>query len=218
MEIRIGDHAPEPAAAWIAERLRSGVRRRGVASVALSGGGTAAALVAALAAADVPWASVGVWQVDERVVPDGHPARNAGLLAPLLELPCRVRLMPVTATDLRRAARRYAAGLPGRFDVVHLGVGEDGHTASWPPGDVATRESARAVELVGSFHGVPRMTLTRRIVDEARARVVLAVGPAKRPAITGWLRGDPDLPIAAVRPNATWVFLDAAAAPEGGLH
>lgn len=218
MEVRIGGHAPQLAAAWIAERLRNGVHRRGVASVALSGGGTAAALIGALAAADVPWESVGVWQVDERVVPDGHPARNAGLLAPLLELPCRVRFMPVTATDLRRAARRYAAGLPERFDIVHLGVGEDGHTASWPPGDEVTRDSTRAVELVGSFHGLPRMTLTRRIVDDARARVVLAVGRAKRPAITAWLRGDADLPIAAIRPGATWVFLDEAAAPEGGLH
>lgn len=212
--------SPEPsvaAAARIAFRLRSAVRRRGEASLAVSGGSTAPPMIDALAGADVPWAAVTIWQVDERVAPDGHPERNAGQLVPFAELGCRLRIMPVTAIDLRAAARRYGQGLPDRFDVVHLGVGDDGHTASWPPDEPAVQASTRPVEVVGTFHGRPRMTLTRRTVNGARSRVVLATGAAKRPMIERWLAGDRTLPIGAVRRTATWVYLDDAAAPAGTL-
>ena len=98
-----------------------------------SGGSTAPALIAALRELPVPWAATTVWQVDERVAPDGDPARNAAQLA---DLPCRVR---ADAGDRARprigALTTYARSLPDRFDVVHLGLGDDGHTASWPPGD-----------------------------------------------------------------------------------
>ncbi len=167
-------------------------------------------MIAALLEHDVPWAMTTVWQVDERVVPDGDERRN---VEQLVALPCRVRPMPVTAADLRRAARQYGAGLPERFDVVHLGVGDDGHTASWPPGDADPVDSVRLVELVGEFHGVPRMTLTRRVVNGARSRAVLTVGSSKRAVVERWLLNDPSLPISAVRSSSTWVFLDDDAAP-----
>lgn len=218
MDIRVADDASTLAGQWIARRLRDAVRRRGAASVALSGGSTAPGLIDALVVAEVPWASVGVWQVDERVVPDGHAARNAVQLAPFDELPCRVHPMPVTARDLRRAAGRYAATLPERFDVVHLGLGDDGHTASWPPDEPQVRESRRAVELVDMFNGWPRMTLTRSVVNLARSRVVLTLGVAKRPMVERWLLLDPELPITAIRRTATWLFVDRAAAPRGELH
>ena len=175
-------------------------------------------MIAALAASDVPWDRVGVWQVDERVAPDGHDARNARQLVPLDELASHVHRMPVTSRDLRRGARRYADGLPERFDVVHLGIGDDGHTASWPPDRPEIRESERSVELVETFHGWPRMTLTRRVVNEGRSRVVLATGHAKRPIVERWLLLDPSLPITAVRRTSTWLFLDGAAAPDVTLH
>ena len=120
-------------------------------------------MLAALAWCVVPWEAVDVWQVDERVAPDGHPDRNANQLA---GLPGRHHLMPVTARDLRRAAARYAATLPERFDVVHLGMGPDGHTASWPPGDPVV-DSDRPVDLCGEFNGRVRMTLTPP-VDQRR--------------------------------------------------
>ena len=148
MDIRVGPEAPERAAIWIARRLRDSVRRRGTASIALSGGSTAPPMIGALVSMEVPWSDVGVWQVDERVAPDGDGARNAGQLDGLAALPCRVRPMPVTAGDLRAAARRYGASLPERFDVVHLGLGDDGHTASWPPGRDDISGSLRPVELV----------------------------------------------------------------------
>lgn len=175
-------------------------------------------MIAALVAADVPWHAIDIWQVDERVAPDGHDARNAGQLEVFDGLPCRVHPMPVTARDRRGAARRYASALPERFDVVHLGIGDDGHTASWPPDDPGVRESERPVELVEMFNGWPRMTLTASVVNGARSRLVLATGASKRPVIERWLLLDPTLPITAVRRTDTWVFLDVAAAPAGTLH
>lgn len=206
---------PEPAtraAARVARRLRDAARRRGAATLAVSGGGTAPPMFDALAALDVPWHLVDVWQVDERVAPDGDDARNAGQLTGLAAR-ARVRPMPVTSTDLRAAARRYAASLPERFDVVHLGLGSDGHTASWPPGRPEIADSDRAVELVEMFNGWPRMTLTRRVVNAARARVVLTTGASKRPMVERWLLDDRSLPISSVRRSQTWVILDDAAAP-----
>jgi 6-phosphogluconolactonase/glucosamine-6-phosphate isomerase/deaminase len=159
----------------------------------------------------VPWEHVTVWQVDERIVPDGDPGRNAGQLA---ALPCRVRQMPVAVRDRRAAAARYASSLPDRFDVVHLGLGDDGHTASWPPGRPEVIASARPVELVPTFNEYERMTLTGGVVNGARARLVLCVGSSKRPMVERWLLRDTSLPIAAVRRAATVVFLDPAAAPD----
>lgn len=175
-------------------------------------------MLAALVDADVPWGAVGIWQVDERVAPDGHEARNADQLEVFADLPCRVRAMPVTASDLRAAARRYGSALPERFDVVHLGVGDDGHTASWPPDEPDVRDSERPVELVEHFNGWPRMTLTRNVVNHARARAVLTMGASKRPMVERWLLRDVTLPISAVRRSDTWVFLDDAAAPRARLH
>jgi len=212
MDIEVGPDPAGRAASRIAERLRQAHSERGTANLALSGGGTAPPMISALLDRDVPWSTTTVWQVDERVAPDGADARNALQLEPL---PCRVFLMPVTAPDLAAAARQYDASLPERLDVVHLGVGGDGHTASWPPGDDVPIRSERSVELIDEFHGVPRMTLTRRVVDDALARVVLTVGSGKRSVIERWLLGDPSLPITSVRSSSTWVFLDDQAAPPG---
>jgi 6-phosphogluconolactonase/glucosamine-6-phosphate isomerase/deaminase len=163
-----------------------------------------------LLAQDVPWEHVAVWQVDERIAPDGDPERNAGQLA---DFPCRVELMPVTAADLTSAARRYAAGLPERFDLVHLGLGDDGHTASWPPGHPVV-DSDRGCEVIGEFNGFPRMTLTPPIVNGARARLMLTFGASKAPLMQRWLLRDAALPVTRLRRGDTWVMLDPAAAAE----
>ena len=211
--------APAAAAAdRIAFRLRDAVRRRGSASLALSGGSTAPPMIEALIAETVSWDDVTIWQVDERIAPDGDAARNARQLAAFDELPCRIRLMPVTGSDRRAAARRYGAGLPERFDVVHLGVGSDGHTASWPPAEPEVRASERRVEVVDAFNGWPRLTLTGRVVNGARARVVLATGAEKRPVIERWLLDDRTLPVSHLHSSWTSVFLDGAAAPSVPLQ
>lgn len=216
MDFRVADQPALVAADVIAGRLADAHRRRATASVALSGGSTAPAMIEALIARDLPWSAITVWQVDERIAPDGDRSRNANQL---VSLPCAVRLMPVTDADLDAAADAYAASLPERFDVVHLGIGDDGHTASWPPGDTEVVRSARPVELTqGAFNGLRRMTLTPLVVNAARSRVVLATGAAKRPVVERWLLRDPALPVTRVRRSRTTVVLDPEAAPAAPLH
>ena len=166
-----------------------------------------------LATRDVPWKHVTVWQVDERVAPDGDPERNAGQLE---LLPARCKPMPVTSTDLSAAAARYARSLPEQFDVVHLGLGPDGHTASWPTGhDVL--DSTRAVEAIGVFNGFPRMTLTPVVVNHARARVMLTFGSDKASMVERWFQRDPELPVSRLKRTGTIVFADPAAAGDLAL-
>lgn len=235
MRLDVSSEPASAAAELIARRLRAAVRARGSASLAVSGGSTAPPMLQTLGAAlasdpDLATA-VTVWQVDERIAPDGDPGRNASQLK---EFPCLVRIMPVTSTDLRAAARRYAASLPAVFDVVHLGMGDDGHTASWPPDQPNVATSARPVELTEEFHGLCRMTLTAHVVNAARSRIVLACGASKRPMMERWL-GNPNapsptsqppfdpppidrspidqLPIHRLRRAGTAVFVDEAAAP-----
>lgn len=208
MDIRVSDDPSAAAAAWIARRVRDAVRRRGEARIAVSGGSTAPPLFDALLRHEVPWDDTTVWQVDERVAPDGHPERNAGQLG---ELPARLRLMPVTATDLGAAARRYGAGLPERFDVVHLGLGDDGHTASWPPAHRVV-DSDRPCEVIEEFNGFERMTLTPRVVNAARSRVMLTLGDSKAEMVERWILRDPELPADRLRRSGTVTFLDHAAA------
>lgn len=213
MDLRVAHDAraaAQEAARWTAQQLRNAVLRRGRATLAVSGGTTPAAMFAALAEEDLPWTKVTVFQVDERVAPDGDPARNAALLR---LFPSAASLVPmdVTAADLSGSAGQYAGRLPDRLDVVHLGLGDDGHTASWPPGDPVVRSRSK-VDLCGSYRGHVRMTLTPVAVNAARHRVVLAAGSDKATALEGWLLEAVDLPVARVRSSGTVVVVDAAAA------
>lgn len=214
MDVRVAPDAAAAAveaASWTAHHLRNAVLRRGLATIAVSGGTTPAAMFADLAGMDVPWDAVTVFQVDERVAPDGDPARNAALLDLLPVHADHRRLMPVTDADLDAAALRYASSLPDRFDLVHLGLGDDGHTASWPPGDPVV-DSTLAVALSGAYCGHVRMTLTPVVVNAARHRLVLAAGPDKAAPLERWLLGDPDVPVHHLRRSDTVVVVDQAAA------
>ncbi|MDO8362810.1 MAG: 6-phosphogluconolactonase [Actinomycetota bacterium] len=214
MEIRVAPEATaaaDEAAAWLARRLRDAVRRRGVATLAASGGGTPVAMYAELAQLDLPWAHVHVWQVDERVAPDGDPARNAGMVAALPLPKSHIHLMPVTARHLQAACGRYAKSLPQQFDVVHLGLGDDGHTASWPPGDPVI-DRPEPVAASALYNGFVRMTLTPPVVNAARSRLVLIAGASKAAPVRKWLLGDTAVPVQRVRRTGTVVVLDAAAA------
>ncbi|MFV0308049.1 MAG: 6-phosphogluconolactonase [Desertimonas sp.] len=205
--------------ATIRRRLSLAIARQGRAALALSGGSTGSALVGALAAApDIRggWRAVTVWQVDERVAPDGDPARNATALGALAGLGAELRLMPVTAPDLPVAAAAYARSLPERLDVVHLGVGDDGHTASWPPADpIVDQPAARRVAISGVFNGRVRMSLLPATVNAAGSRVALVTGADKADAVAAWVEGAPfdaDLPVRLVRRAATTLIVDRAAA------
>lgn len=161
-------------------------------------------MFAHLAAKSVPWGQVAIWQVDERVAPDGHPDRNANQLD---ALPATRHTMPVTAEDLPAAAERYASSLPDRFDVIHLGMGDDGHTASWPPGDPVADDDA-PVALSELYQGRVRMTLTPQVVNAGRCRLVLCAGAAKAVALAEWIERRGTVPIARLRSSGTVVFTD----------
>ncbi len=208
----------ERAAIWMAERIWSAIDDRGVAHVALSGGRTPAAMFAALAALPVPWSHVHVWQVDERVAPDGDPARNlndlrSGLLS---KVPARPHVFDVTNPDLAAAAAAYAAELDaacgGTLDVVHLGLGDDGHTASWPPGDPVADVVGTDAAVSGVYQDHVRLTLTVPAVNRAREVMFLVAGAAKADAVAKLTSGDPSIPAAHVRRDATVVLADTAAA------
>jgi 6-phosphogluconolactonase len=209
------------AAAWTARRIRSAVRLRGTCRLAVSGGSTPALMFDGLAAMDLPWSHVHLFQVDERVAPDGDPDRNAVQLQSHLIDRVRLRarnvhLMPVTAASLPRAAARYA-GVIGEepLDIVHLGIGDDGHTASWPPGDQVI-DAPGAVAISGTFNGRMRMTMTPAVVNAARARMLLVVGTGKAAPLAGWLLHRADLPVQRVRRTNTTVIADEAAAAQLG--
>lgn len=180
------------AAAVVAATLH--VANRGRATVAFNGGSRAGSFLAALADTDAPWEAVDVLQVDERVAPEGHPDRNmtalqAHLAAHVPALRRRVHPMPVDDADLDAAATQYArtvrdlAGRPARLDLVHLGLGPDGHTASLVPGSPLLDEHAAPVGVTATYEERRRMTLTLPVLNRAREVVWLVRGAAKAPMV-----------------------------------
>ena len=211
--------AVEAAATYIAEYVQDVIAKRRHAHLGLSGGGTGASLARALVGASLDWSRVFIYQVDERVAPDGHPDRNAtALRAELLDrvrIPeANIKLMDVTAADLAGAARAYADALRP-LDLAHLGLGPDGHTASWPPDQPAARTASERVTITDVFNGYRRMTLTQNGLAEAHHLVWLICGADKREPLRRAMHGNMSLPAGhafALRPH-TPVFVDAAAAP-----
>ncbi len=193
---------------------RTAVANVGSFALALSGGRTPGAALAQLADAGVPWGRTGIWQVDERVAPDGHPDRNlSGLLAILPGIGrSRVRPMPVTEKDLEAAAASYAAGLPDGFDVVHLGLGEDGHTASLVPGDPVLEVRDRDVAITGVYRGRRRMTFTYPLLNRVPFVLWLVTGSDKASALSRLLASDPSIPAGRVRAARQLVVADSDAA------
>ncbi len=184
------DELGPTAASVVVAAVRDAIERRGRAAIALSGGSTPEPMLAALAGADVDWARVHVFQVDERVAPEGSDARNLTMLRRTLldHVAATVHPMPVDAADLALGAAAYAAELTehsaGSLDLVHLGLGVDGHTASLFPGDPVADTHDRDVAVTGEHDGFRRMTLTLPMLDRAWLRLWLVAGDAKRPALT----------------------------------
>ncbi len=214
-------------ASEMARRVRDlaadAVSSAGLFTIAVSGGSTPARFLAALSELSLPWDSVHVFQVDERVAPDGDPSRNLTQLRENLldrvPLPgSNVHPMPVERSDLASACRDYEqqirriCGPGGVLDAAHLGLGDDGHTASWPPGDPVSRVTNADVAVVGPYRGRTRMTLTPAAVNRSRNILWLVSGSAKKEALAGLLDGDRRLPACAVRREAATVLADEAAA------
>ena len=157
-------------------------------------------MFAALEDEGMPWERTAIYQVDERVAPAGDPDRNLTHLLASLPAGARTRVhpMPVEAHDLDEAAAAYATSLPERFDLVHLGLGADGHTASLVPGDPVLEVADRDVALTGPYRGRPRMTLTYPALARASALLWLVAGKDKAEALRSMLAGDPSIPAGRV--------------------
>jgi 6-phosphogluconolactonase len=208
------ESAARRGAEIVADHARAAVDRQGAFTLAVSGGGTPAPMFRALSGEDVPWSQTSVYQVDERVAPSGHADRNlTHLLANLPEAAReRVLPMPVEADDLEAAAAEYGASLPERFDLIHLGLGPDGHTASLVPGDPVLEVDDRDVALTGVYNGRRRMTLTYPVLARAATVLWLVAGEEKGEALRLTLAGDPSIPAGRVSAGRCVVVADAAAA------
>jgi 6-phosphogluconolactonase len=211
------------AAAFVAREAQVAVAARGQFVLAVSGGHTPWQMLAALAQQSVPWKQLQIVQVDERVAPAGDPARNlthltASLLsrAPLARE--QIHAMPVEDENLQQAADDYAAalarlaGTPPVLDLVHLGLGPDGHTASLVPGDGVLAVRDKDVAVTGMYQGHRRMTLTYPPLDRARCVLWLVTGAEKAPVLPRLLAADQTIPAGRVCQERARVFADRLAA------
>jgi 6-phosphogluconolactonase len=210
-------------AAIMAAKARAAVVARGRFTVALSGGHTPWVMLRHLVGEDVPWSSVHLAQVDERVAPEGDPDRNlTHLRESLLEhAPIRaeqVYAMPVEAADLEAAASRYAetlrmiAGSPPVLDLIHLGLGPDGHLASLVPGDPVLSVTSADVALTLVYQGRRRMTLTYPMINRARDILWLVTGDEKAAMLKRLRNGDKSIPAGRIRQDDALIIADRAVA------
>jgi 6-phosphogluconolactonase/glucosamine-6-phosphate isomerase/deaminase len=182
----------------------------------MSGGRSPWAMLAILGELEeMPWDRTDLFQVDERVASPGSPDRNLTHMVLGLSMDHQVALrpMPVTQRDLDGAAREYEASLPERFDLVHLGLGPDGHTASLVPGDPVLEVSDRRVAITAEpYQDHLRMTLTYPALNDARRILWLVTGPDKREPLAKLLDGDDSIPAGRVHNENVLVVADEAAA------
>jgi 6-phosphogluconolactonase len=213
------------AAAFIAEEARVAVATRGSFVMALSGGTTPWAMLRALRTEELSWPAIQVVQVDERVAPPGDPDRNLTHLHETLlgYVPIRaeqIHGMPVESPDLEASAEKYAmtlrrvAGPTPVLDLVHLGMGADGHTASLVPGDPALGVEDRDVAITGDYKGRRRMTLTYPIINRSRRILWVVTGSEKVSMLNRLLEADETIPAGRVRPEHAVLIADRAAAGE----
>jgi 6-phosphogluconolactonase len=220
--LETADAVANRAAQAIAALAREAIEARGRFLFAVSGGHTPWVMLRALAAAQIPWPAVRVFQVDERVAPAGHADRNlTHLKDSLLERaplrPEQILAMPVEAEDLDRAAAEYAqtlqreCGSPAVLDLVHLGLGPDGHTASLVRDDPVLKVCDRDVAGTGPYQGRRRMTLTYPAINRARQVLWVVTGAKKAQMLDRLLHGDADIPAGRVDCDKSLVLADVAA-------
>ena len=207
------------AARFVAECARRAVSERGRCLAAFSGGSSPRAMLGALVTEDIPWRSLHIFQVDERAAPHGHGDRNLtqleeALLGTTPLASDQLHAMPVEDDDLEAAAERYAeelaefGGSPAVLDLVHLGLGNDGHTASLVPGDPGLDVIDNDVTVSGHYRGYRRMTLTFPMLDRARQRLWLVPGAGKTEMLGRLCAGDKTIPAGRVNAKNAILFTD----------
>lgn len=210
------DAASRHAAETVAAAGREAVEQRGEYAIALSGGKTPWAMIGLLGEMEeMPWEQSQIYQVDERVAPPGDEARNLTHLVQMLSIDhqAALRPMPVTSRDLELSAAEYEVHVPERLDLVHLGLGPDGHTASLVPGDSVLEVDDRRVAMTGGhYEGHLRMTLTYPALAGARRILWLVLGEKGREPLAKLLAGDSSIPAGRVENENMVVVCDEAAA------
>lgn len=210
------------AAGIIAEEAWDAIAARGLFVMAVSGGHTPWLMLRELAAIGIPWRAVHIFQVDERVAPPSHADRNLThlrqWLLPAPIPPDQIYPMPVESAVLEAAAAQYAgtleqiSGAPPVLDLVHLGLGPDGHTASLVPGDPVLDVDDVDVALSGPYQGRRRMTLTYPVLNRARRILWVVTGGDKADMVNRLLDGDRGIPAGRVSSGRALLLADSAAA------
>jgi 6-phosphogluconolactonase len=209
------------AAAIIADEAWDAIAARGRFVMAVSGGHTPWLMLHALGETTIPWRAVYILQVDERVAPPGHPDRNLTHIRECLSphvSPEQIYAMPVDSPDLEAAAGEYTqtvwelTGSPLTLDLVHLGLGPDGHTASLVPGDPVLDVGNAEVALTGPYRGRRRMTLTYPAINRARRVLWVVTGDEKAGMVNRLLLGDRSIPAGRVCRDRALLLADCPAA------
>jgi 6-phosphogluconolactonase len=226
MKIRIfadADAVAREAAKFIAAEARAAVAARGIFAIAVSGGKTPWQMLRALADEEVPWSGFHVFQVDERIAPAGDPDRNLTHLRESLlshaPLPAeQIHAMPVEENDLEAAAKSYAGvlqkitGAPPMLDLVHLGLGPDGHTASLIPDDSVLNVTDCDVALTGIYQKRRRMTLTYPLLNRSRKVLWVVTGAEKIEMLARLIHHDTTIPAGRIESENAVILADQAAA------
>jgi 6-phosphogluconolactonase len=211
-EFADADAVATAAADFVAQRSRDSIDEKGNFTFAVSGGRTPWTMFEKLSRMDITWADVVIYQVDERIAPVGDSTRNlTNLERSLGDRRPTIVAMPVNDDDLESASAAYAQLLPPRFDLVHLGLGPDGHTASLIPGDPVLAVRDRLVAVTGVYQGEQRMTLTYEAIVRADELLWLVTGDDKQSALAALLRGDRSIPAGNVAASSSLVMADRAA-------
>jgi 6-phosphogluconolactonase len=218
--------AAQAAADWIATMISTLAATQPTVNVAFSGGKTPQTMLEALIRHPMPWDQIHVYQVDERCVADTDPRRNAHQLlatvAPVLEavgLGNHLHLMPIDPADLTTSLTRARVQVgqlsSPRFDLVHLGLGDDGHTASLIPGDDVLQVSDADVALTGLYQDTRRLTLTYPVLLQAHSICFLATGASKAPMVARLIAGDQSIPAGQLHHRPGALFVDSSAMGSG---
>lgn len=216
------DQVAAGAAAYLENEIREALHHQKSYSLAISGGRTPWEMLKILSKADLPWQRVNIFQVDERVAPDGHADRNLTQLfqaiagTPMV-MQLRIFPMPVLAEDLEEGSREYTQVLDevteGKgLDLIHLGLGSDGHTASLVPGDGVLEIQDRLVACTqNTYQGRIRMTLTYPLLNSAKQLLWIVTGSEKQEMVQRLLQQDPSIPAGSIRQENALLMVDQAA-------
>jgi 6-phosphogluconolactonase len=215
--------------AIVLDKIQAAIAERGLCTIALAGGGTPKPLYEQLATHDLAWDNIHIFWGDERYVPADHPDSNEGMarhawLDQVALPPANLHPMPTANPDPAVSASQHESELqqffqlqPGefpRFDIILLGIGDDGHTASLFPHTEALQVRDRLVT-VGNKDGQPRITFTAPLINHARTVLFMVAGASKRPALAqifAPVADDNTYPARLIQPEGElWWLLDQAA-------